>query len=141
MNEVVVTFTGNKIGSTFFRGSKPIDAVWATPDIVVVEACVMPVGYGVGDHYFFVLDFITSYLMRQTSPRIIGSGARRLNTKILSTKDNYTNVLENLVLSHCLTERMVTEHNASSSIVLVKERIDIIDQEGVCENISNEFQI
>ena len=42
MNEVVGAFTGKKIGATFFRGSKLIDAVWATPDIVVVGACVMP---------------------------------------------------------------------------------------------------
>ena len=28
MNEVVGTFTGKKIGATFFRRSKPIDAVW-----------------------------------------------------------------------------------------------------------------
>ena len=90
----------------------------------------MPEGYGVGNHRLFVLQFLTSSLTGQTPPRIIGSGAIWLNTKIPSTKDNYTNVLENLVLSHCLTERMVTEHNASSSIVLVKERIDIIDQEG-----------
>ena len=47
------------------------------------------------------------------------------------TKDNYTNVLETLVLSYRLTERMVAAHNASSSIVLLKERIDIMDQEGV----------
>ena len=44
-NEVVGTFTGKKIGGTFFRGSKPIDTVWATPVIVVVGACVMPEGY------------------------------------------------------------------------------------------------
>ena len=66
MNEVVGTLTGNKIGATFFRGSKPIDAVWATPDIVVVGACVIPEGYGVGDHRLFVLDFLTSSLIRQT---------------------------------------------------------------------------
>ena len=36
INEVVWTFTVNKIGSTLFRGSKSIDAVWATPDIFVV---------------------------------------------------------------------------------------------------------
>ena len=45
MNEEVGKFTGKRIGATFFRGSKPIDAVWATPDIVVVGACVMPAGY------------------------------------------------------------------------------------------------
>ena len=125
MNEVVGTFTGKKIGSTFFRVSKPIDAVWATPDIVVVGACVMPAGYGVGEHYLFVLDFLTSSLIGQTPPQIIRSGARRLNTKIPSTKHNYTNVLEKPVVSHRLTERMFAAHNASSSIVLVKEIIYI----------------
>ena len=39
--------------------------------------------------------------------------------------------MKNLVLSHRLTERMVDAHNESSSIVLVKERIDIIYQEVV----------
>ena len=131
MNEVVGTFTGKKIGATFFIGSKPIDAVYTTPDIVVTGACVIPAGYGVGDHLIFVLEFLTYYLIGQTPPQIIRSGARRLNTKIPSTKDNYTNVLENLVLSHRLMERMIAAPNASSSIVLVKGRIESIDQEGV----------
>ena len=91
----------------------------------------MPAGYGVGNHRLFVLDFLTSSLIGQTPPRIIRSGARRFNTKITSTKDNYTNVLEKLVLIHCPTERMVAAHNEISSKVLVKERIDIIYQEGV----------
>ena len=91
----------------------------------------MPEGYGVGNRRLFVLDFLTSSLIEQTPPRIILSGVRQLNTKIPSTKDNYTNVLENIVLSHSLTERMVAAHNASLSILLVKERMDIIDQEGV----------
>ena len=64
-------------------------------------------------------------------PQTIRSGARRLETKMPSTKDNHSNVLENLVVSHQLKERMVAAHNASSSIVLVKEIIDIIDQEVV----------
>ena len=60
MNEVLGKFTGKKIEATFFRGSKPIDAVWATPNIVTLGACVMPEGYGVGNHRLFVLDFLTS---------------------------------------------------------------------------------
>ena len=70
MNEVVGTFTGKKIGATFFIGSKPIDAVWATPDIVVVGECVMPEGYGVGDHRLFVLDFLTSSIIGKMPPRL-----------------------------------------------------------------------
>ena len=73
---------------------------------------MMPTGYGVKNHCLFVLDFLTSSLIGQTPPQIIRYGARRLITKIMLTKDNYTNVLENLVLSHRLTEQMVAAHNA-----------------------------
>ncbi len=56
MSEVAGDFTGKKLGATFFRGSKPIDGVWATQDINVTHACVMPAGFGVGDHRMFVVD-------------------------------------------------------------------------------------
>jgi len=45
MNEVVGKFTGQPLGATYFRGKNPIDAIWATPDIQVTGACVMPVGF------------------------------------------------------------------------------------------------
>ena len=44
MNEMVGKLIVNKIVETSFRESKPIDAVWATPDIFVLGACVMPTG-------------------------------------------------------------------------------------------------
>ena len=47
MREVVGDFTGKQLGATFFRGRKPIDAIWATSDLEVAHECVMPVGYGV----------------------------------------------------------------------------------------------
>ena len=61
MNEVVGAFTNEPLGATFFRGSNPIDGVWATLDIVVTGTCVMPVGYGVGDHHMFVVDFLVRF--------------------------------------------------------------------------------
>jgi hypothetical protein len=68
MKEVVGTFTGKQIGPTYFWGSKPIDAVWATLDIQVGGACIMPAGYGIGDHHLFVIDFVASLLIG-TSPK------------------------------------------------------------------------
>jgi hypothetical protein len=62
MKEVVGEFTTRRLGATYFRGSAPIDAVWATSDMAVVNVCVMPVGYGVGDHCLFVVDSITALL-------------------------------------------------------------------------------
>ncbi len=57
MQEVVGAFTHQPVGSTFFRGSKPIDGVWAMSDISVCNAAIMPAGYGIGDHRLFVVDF------------------------------------------------------------------------------------
>jgi hypothetical protein len=57
MVEMVGELTGKRIGATFFRGSKPIDGVWATQDLVVTHVCVMPTGSGMGDHHLVMVDF------------------------------------------------------------------------------------
>jgi hypothetical protein len=44
MKEVVGEFTQQPIGSTFFRGSKPIDGVWAMSDIIISNAAIIPAG-------------------------------------------------------------------------------------------------
>jgi hypothetical protein len=46
MKEVVGDFTGRQLDATFFRGSEPIEAIWAMSNLEVAHACVMPVGYG-----------------------------------------------------------------------------------------------
>ena len=94
MEEVVGAFTGKQLGATFFRGSTPIDGIWATKDVEVVSACVMPCGYGVGDHRLFVVDFRTSSLIGAAPPRVIRSAARRLNTAIHRTEARYNDNLE-----------------------------------------------
>jgi hypothetical protein len=68
MKEVVGAYTGKRIGPTFFRGQLPIDGVWATPDITVSNACIMPAGYGIGDHRLFVIDMHTSSLIGTGPP-------------------------------------------------------------------------
>ena len=87
MREVVGDFTGKKLGATFFQGVTPIDGFWATPDVIVTAACVMPVGYGAEDHRMFVSDFLTSSLVRPSPSRIVRAEARRLNTNIPRVAD------------------------------------------------------
>jgi hypothetical protein len=77
MKEVVGEFMGRRLGTTFFRGSKPIDAIWATSDLEVAHACVMPVGYGVGDHHLFVVDFSTASMIGMCPPKIIRPALHR----------------------------------------------------------------
>ncbi len=66
MKEIIGEFTGQKIGPTFFRGSKPIDRVWAMADIEISNACVMPAGYGIGDHRMFIVDLVQSSMIGET---------------------------------------------------------------------------
>jgi hypothetical protein len=63
MKEVVGEFTVKQLGALYIRGSKPIDGIWATGNLTVTNACVMPVGFGVGNHQLFVIDFATTMLV------------------------------------------------------------------------------
>ena len=71
MKEVVGEFTQIPVGSTFFQGSKPIDGVWATLDVMVCNASIMPAGYGIGDHRLFVIDFSSSNIIGNMPPKVV----------------------------------------------------------------------
>lgn len=129
MREVVGDFTGQQIGATFFRGSTPIDAVWATPDVEIVGACVMPCGFGIGDHRLFVIDIRTESLVGQKPPRVIRASARRLNTKIPRGKDRYVDKLERELRAHRIPQRILAAAASSPHAAVVKERTDAIDEE------------
>ena len=89
MSEVVGELTGQKVGATCLRGSNPIYGVWATSDVIVVVACVIPVGYGVGDHRLFIIDFLKSFLVGACPPSIVQVAARRLNSIIPRAAEKY----------------------------------------------------
>jgi hypothetical protein len=106
MSKVVGDFTGKRIGPTFFRGSKPIDGVWATQDINVTHACVMPAEYGVGDHRMFIIDFQESSIVGTTPFRLQRYSTRRLNTKVSSgATKKYVDRLEANIKKHRLLEK------------------------------------
>ena len=128
MIEAVSNYTGKKIGATFFRGTKLIDGVWVTSDVVIIGSCVMPDGYGIGDHRLFVLDFLTLSLMGHDPPKIVRVEARRLNTNIPSSKLNYINRVEELITKHKIVERVGQAHENSTSKASLKINPDKIDK-------------
>jgi exonuclease III len=130
MKEVVGDFTGTPIGPTYFRGSKPIDAVWATSDVDVVGACIMPAGYGIGDHRLFVVDFLASSLLGTTPKKIVRPQARRLNCKIPGAVRKYNERFEKKIKKHRLIERVGNVHQAEVPAEEKKIRLDRIDAEG-----------
>ncbi len=98
MSKMVGDFTGRKIGPTFVQGSKPINRVWATKGILVTHPCVMPAGYGIGDHRMFVIDIQEASLVGTEPFRVQQYSARWLNTKVLSgaTKKYVERLQENI---------------------------------------------
>ena len=129
MVEVVGNFTGQKVGPTFFRGKDPIDGVWATPDVVITGACVMPVGYGVGDHRMFVIDFFTSSLIGCNPPKIVRAAARTLNTMIPGVEAKYVNMLEALMEHHKIVHKVQRLLGDGLSEVELKRGLDALDVE------------
>jgi hypothetical protein len=107
MKEVVGEFTARQLGATYFHGSEPIDGVWTTGNITVTNACVMPVGFGVGDHRLFVINFATATLVGSGTTTVVRPALRKLNTKIYGCADRYNKSLHRNILRHQLLERMV----------------------------------
>ncbi len=82
MKEVVGKFTCQPVDPTFFQGSKPFNSVWASSEIAISNACIMPAGYGIGDHQLFVIDFQVQDIIGQSQQRIVRSTSCHLNTKL-----------------------------------------------------------
>ncbi len=130
MKEVVGTFTGKQIVPTYFWGSKPIDAVWATLDIEVAGACIMPAGYKIGDHCLFIIDFV-AFLLIGTSPmRIVQPQALRMNCKIPDAVEQYNKRLKEKILRHRLIKQLGQVHVSDIPQWEKKQQLDKIDAEG-----------
>jgi hypothetical protein len=132
MAEAVGEFTGKKISPTFFRGSKPIDGIWTTPDIIVTHTCVMPAGYGVGDHRLFVIDMQASSLIGEKPMKVQRFTSRRLNNKVSSgATRKYVARLETSIARHRIIERMGELHENCHSKKKFRQRMNRLDQESM----------
>jgi hypothetical protein len=102
MCEAVLHHTDTHTGATFFRGSKPINGLWTTSNLEITNVCVMPFGYGIGDHRLFVLDVTFESLMRKLPTRLVCHALRHLNSKIPRCSEVYIKDLEEKIIHHHL---------------------------------------
>jgi hypothetical protein len=130
MKKVAGEFTAKQLGATYLQGSKSIGRIWATGNLTVTNACIMPVGFGVGDHQLFVIDFATTTLVGSGSHTIVRPALRRLNTKIDGCAQRYNKMLQRNILCHPLLERLVTAASSSGSKEEVSKKLNKLDQEG-----------
>jgi hypothetical protein len=82
LQEAVLKYTGKRMSATFFQGSKPIDDWWVTSNIEIANACVMPFGYVIGDHWMFALDITLESLVGRNPTKIVWPASCRLNSKV-----------------------------------------------------------
>ncbi|KAL7502125.1 hypothetical protein ACHAWX_000462 [Stephanocyclus meneghinianus] len=96
---------------------------------MVVGACVMPVGCGVGDHKLFQIDFHLESIIGVAPPKIVRAAARRLNNKLPSVTAEYNKELETVYIRHKVNSRLIAEDYPLVSKETVKLRVDKIDEE------------
>jgi hypothetical protein len=130
MKELVGDFTGRRLGATFFGGVALIDAIWATSNLEVAHACVMLVGYRVGDHHLFVVDFSTASMIGTCPPKIVRPALPRLNTKIPKCALRYNQSLQKNILHHRLLERMIRAVKSEDSKEAILAKLNQLNWEG-----------
>ena len=94
-----------------------------------MNAYVMPVGYGVGDHRLFILDILTALLVGTSPPRIVRPATRRLNPKVRTAAQKYIESLKANIRRHRLIERAGEAHENSTSDEQAEEKLQALDQE------------
>jgi hypothetical protein len=130
LKEAVLQHTGKRTGATFFRGSKPIDGLWVSSKIKIANVCIMPFGYGVGNHWMFVLDITLKSLIGKRPTKIVCPALRRLNSKIPHCIDAYNKSLEDNIVRHHLIKKL---HEVHVSNLMQQEktmRVGSIDKAG-----------
>jgi hypothetical protein len=146
LQKVVLKYTGKRTGSTFFQGSKPINGLWVTSNIEIVNTCLMPFGYGIGNHRMFVLDITLESLVGRNPTKVVRPASCRLNSKVPRCREAYVQSLERNIVQHRLLERLNKVHHSNIPWEKEAERLNAIDHEGqdyiihaekICRKIKN----
>jgi hypothetical protein len=122
--------TGTSPGATFFWGSWPIDGLWVFKDLDISNACVMPFGFGVGDHRAFILDIPLKSLVGANPVKIVRPVSRRLNSRLPKCSKAYIESLERNIVKHWQLECLYNAHTGVYSAEETARRVIAIDEEG-----------
>jgi hypothetical protein len=100
LREAVIQHTGKHPGATFFCGSKQIDGLWVSSDLNICNACVMPFGYGVGDHHVFIVDIPLFLLVGINPVKIVQPAGRSSNSRLPGCSKAYIDSLKYNIIKH-----------------------------------------
>jgi hypothetical protein len=100
LQEAVLRHTGKRTGTTFFRGSKPINGLWVTSNLDIANVCMMPFGYGIGGYRMFVLGITMESLVGKNPTKVVQLASRRLNSELPRCSKAYNKSLECNIVQH-----------------------------------------
>ncbi len=128
--KAIIQHTGTSPGTTFIWGSKPINGLWISSDLDISNACVMPFGYGIGNHCTFILDIQIESLVGVDPVKIVWPAGRRLNSRLPGSSKSYIDSLEANIVRHRLLEQLFDVHTRTFSDKEWTRRLIIINEEG-----------
>jgi hypothetical protein len=106
LREITKDVLGELCPHTHSRGRRPIDGVWATPDITVTGVKWLTFADSPGDHRACIFDFTTLSATGTSEKKIVRPKCRRLSTKNQRSVDNYVRELETQFERHKIIECM-----------------------------------
>jgi hypothetical protein len=115
LQEVILKQTGAPTGATFFQGLQPIDGLWASDDLDISNAYVMPFGYGVGNHRAFILDISLQSLVGVNPVQIVRPASQRLTSRLPGCSKAYVRSLKENIIQHLLIEQLHKAHTGEYS--------------------------
>jgi hypothetical protein len=130
LREAVIQHTRKHPGATFFRGSKPINRFWVSSNLNISNACVMPFGYGVGDHQAFIVDIPIELLVGINPVKTVQPASRRLISRLPGCSKAYIDSLESNIIKHRLLEQLHDAHTGAYLDTKQVRQVIIINEEG-----------
>jgi hypothetical protein len=130
LQQAIVQHMGMSPSVTFFQGSRPIDGLWISSNLDISNVCVMPFGYGIGDHHAFILDIPIKSLVGIDPVKIVWPAGRQLNSRLPGCSKLYIDSLEGNITWHCLPKQLLDIHTGNYSDKEQARRDIIINKEG-----------
>ncbi len=130
LQEAVLQHTGKRTGATFFQESKPIDGLWVSSNVKIVNACIMPFGYGVRDYCMFMLDITLESLIGKRPTKIVHPALQRLNSNIPHCAAAYNKSLEENIARHRLIKKLHEVHTSNLGQQEKTKRVCAINRVG-----------
>eukprot|EP00956_Cyclotella_meneghiniana_P013588 scaffold19721_cov38-Cyclotella_meneghiniana.AAC.6 len=116
LREVTKDRLGSLCPNTHASGSIPIDGVWATPDVEVVNVKWLSFDESPGDHRACLVDFTSRSVVGTDGKRIVRPACRRLTSSNQQSVDNYLREMERQWDIHRMDQRLAAIELASAGV-------------------------